>query len=203
MDQEQTPRLPERPHRYADWPVQPYWPTFIEKLLLAIIDANAPPSDENGKEAQAQRQARLDAAIEALFRVPISSGPKALYNLPAEMDITHNKLFADSVRALEDYIGAETKTKPPSHRRAAQEAEHLAEGHSAEARTESLRRSVRGQPMTDYLSQVALFNYHEEEDDMRRDLLDVCQILMRWNVELSVDARKLGMASLWGKTPAE
>jgi hypothetical protein len=191
--------LPERPPRYRDWPRQPYWSTFIEKLLLAIIDAHPSAKPPAGSTAAfKQREERLAAALEAIFNVNPQRGRNREYDLPALMEIASEKLRADSQAEFEKEVLHERGlTKRVSARAAARAAEHLARGNSVNARTDRLRSRLRDVELCEYLSQIAILGYHEEEEDMERDLQGVARILRRWNIDVEIDVRALGMASLW------
>lgn len=203
MARKQRQTIFERPHRYKDDAPQPVWPSFAEKLLLALIDAhpeNAAPGRK--RAADPARQERLSSALDALFDVPRSSGPHEVYKLHAFMSARKNFVdeacagFEESVLNLEK----SEQTKPKSKRTLADEMAPFVQGNSEESSAELLRSAER--QARAYLTQIALFNSHQEEEDMIRDLRTVEAILRRWNIAMRIDAEALGMASLWGITGA-
>ena len=74
----------------------------------------------------------------------------------------------------------------------------MVRGNSEESSAELLRPAERRARA--YLTQIALFNSHQEEEDMIRDLRTVEAILRKWNIAMRIDAEALGIASLWGTT---
>jgi hypothetical protein len=194
-------KLPERPLRYSEWPAQPFWPSFLEKFLLAIIDAN-PPEAVAGHEiaASGDRQVRLELALAALIQQPRSAGRDHQYDLPALMQLARAKHVKDAMKEVEVHIGVPEKdqTRAPSLRSAARQFEGLTEGNSSEARAETLRRHARDSTVKDYITTVAMNRFHMEEEDMLADLSELASILARWNVPMKIDVEALAMASLWG-----
>lgn len=195
--------LPERPHKYADWPVQPFWPTFIEKFLLAIIDAN-PKEVENGQvdPASDSRRTRLADAMNALFGTPKGKGRTKVYDLPAALDLFQRWYVEENRNEMAAMIGAPV-TPGPSRRQASLSAASSTSGNSNASIGKRLERRAGDDDVGAYLRQVATLNYHQEEVDMMRDLLMVATILERWRTPMKVSAKNLGMASLWDKTPAD
>ena len=193
--------MPERPHRYHDEPSQPYWPTFIEKLLLTIIDAY-PATTQNGGEraADKDRQRRLDAVMKELLGVSGRRGNKRVYQLPALIAATSEPAMTESMRAFEsDILNIPKGDQTPriSRRTSIDRAAELAIGPNRSAKKQNLKRSERwARP---YLQQLAVFGSHGEEDDMAHDLQLIRTILARWNVVMTIDFEALGMASLWGR----
>jgi hypothetical protein len=191
----------ERPHRYEDDAPQPVWPSFAEKLLLTLIDAHresSAPSSE--RAADPTRQERLSAALEALFDVPQSVGRREIYKLHAFMS-ARESFLAEADAAFEKSVlnlPKSQRTKTKSKRKVADAIAPLVHGNSEESSAELLRAAER--QARAYLNQIALFNSHQEEEDMIRDLRTIEAILRKWNIAMHIDAEALGMASLWGTT---
>lgn len=193
-------KLPVRPRRYEGEPEQPYWPTFIEKLLLAIIDAY-PATLETAKDRaeSKDRQDRLDRALLALFRAPRPRGNRRLYQLHALIAAADAAIPSTSQAQFEEYLGIPKKerTRAVSKRKSVATSATEAIGISAAASAQRLTREER--TSRDYLAQIAMFRSHDEEEDMLRDLRVVEAVFAKWNIALSVDVEALGMASLWSR----
>ena len=195
--------LPARPHRYDDWPVQPYWPTFIEKLLLSIIDAHS-QSAENSTSI-GDREQRLERALSALMGIKPKRGRRPIYDLPALVKMGRDKFLPAAMADFERFLGREEHeiTSVPSDRKNAGDGSSRASGHSDSAIEERLRKLARDKVVKAYVSHISVQNFHPEEDDMFNDLHEVARILRRWNVDLSIDSMRLGMASHWREIPAK
>jgi hypothetical protein len=194
--------FPERPREYADDPEQPYWPTFIEKFLLTIIDAN-PAGNGSGeiRAASMDRQRRLDEALHALLQIPPRRGNKPIYQLHALIAAADAEVPRASMAAFEDYLGLPSadRTATMSKRKALAANADRTVVHSPDATLQRLQRHER--VARDYISQIALFRSHDEEEDMLRDLRAIEANMSKWNIALSIDVEALGMASLWGRNP--
>jgi hypothetical protein len=193
-------KLPERPREYEGEPAQPYWPLFIEKLLLAIIDAN-PPDDRPAlnRAADKKRQKRLEKALEALFGLERRSGPKRKYALHAAAAAAKRYVSKQSMAAFEEQIlkwPKHDRTRAPSKASAFRGSTGLIEGNSQESRAERIEEFTTAHD--EYVRETAAGYSHFEEEDMARDLFAVARVLRHWNVSLSIDPEALGMASLWG-----
>jgi hypothetical protein len=196
----QKHRIFERPHEYDQEAPQPVWPSFAEKLLLALIEAHPEsPAAASERAADARRQERLSAALEALFGVPQSSGRREVYKLHAFMS-ARKDFFDQACAEFEKFISLpeSQRTKPKSKRKVAEAIALLVQGNSTESSAELVRAAER--KARNYLTEIALFNSHQEEEDMLRDLRKVEAILRKWNITMRIDAEALGMASFWGTT---
>src|SRR5438128_2355409 len=151
-------KLPERPPRYADEPAQPYWPTFVEKLLLAIIDAN--PLDSrpaNERACDPKREDRLEMALAALFGPTEKRGNKEIYILHAAMAAAQKHALPFSMATFEEEVlhlpkSERTDTKPRTS--AFRESSHLTKGQSLDSRQNRLKKFERKH--RDYLNQVTI-----------------------------------------------
>lgn len=193
-------KLSERPLEYREEPALPCWPTFIEKLLLTIIDAH-PRDDRPGavRAADAGRQERLDDALDALFGKVERRGNKEIYLLHAAVAAVRMEMPAASAAAFERTMLPELppnlRTVAKSKRAAFAENAALTRGNSDAAREKRLKQFEKANRA--YLTDVAVFRHHPEEEDMFRDLSEATRILARWNLPCSLNAEALGMASLW------
>lgn len=189
----------ERPHRYADEAVLPIWPSFLEKLLLAIIDAN--PEDDRPAFERASdvgRQKRLDTALEALTGRKRKRGNKQLYLLHAAMAVVDGVMPASSAEAFERVVlglPKQDRTKASSRRKAFSQHNSILVGLSDESRTKRLKAFE--QKHRRYLQELSLLRHHPEEEDIFNDMQVVAAILQRWNIGCSIEPEALGMASLW------
>jgi hypothetical protein len=194
-------KLSERPLEYSEDPPQPYWPTFIEKLLLTIIDAH--PLDERSGAAIAEdtdRQKRLDEALDALFGKAERRGNKHIYLLHAAVAAARKEMPTVSAAAFERTVlpdlAPELRTVAKSKRAAFAESASLTRGNSDASRQKRIKQFEKANRA--YLTDVAVFRHHQEEEDMFRDLHEVARVFLRWNLPCLVNAEALGMASLWG-----
>ena len=201
MTDDSARMMPQRPDRYEDEPSQPYWPTFVEKLLLTIIDAY-PPSTRSGEEraSDKERQRRLNVILKELFGLSRRGGNSRIYQLPALIASTSAQAMAESVRAFETEIlkvPRGRRTRRISRRSMIDMNADLTIGPNRSAKKQRLKRSERWARA--YLTRIAVLGFHHEEEDMARDLQLIRAILARWNVSMAIDYEALGMASLWGR----
>jgi hypothetical protein len=201
MASRQTEKVFPRPPEYEDDAPQPSWPTFAEKLLLALIDAY-PQTALSGQERaeNSERQGRLEDALYALFEIERPKGNSYTYKLHALMaaaDDIREQVWAEFEAAEVINVPKSVKTKAKSKRTMAQSISGLIKSNSVEASTELLRKAERTERK--YLQQIAVFNHHQEEEEMERDLQAIRRILAKWNIKLTIEPEALGMASLWGR----
>jgi hypothetical protein len=197
-------KLPPRPPRYSDEPPQAAWPSFIEKLLLTIIDAHPPATLSGRPLAQSRdRQRRLNVALNALLGIPLPRGNPHLYNLHALISFARDEGKKAGLAELENMLGVPQKdrTAVTSKRAAAKASSARALGNSRESRSERLRKSARTH--AEYINQIAVIGHHGEEEDMYRDLVELRRILSGWNVAASIDVEALGLPSMWGSKQSD
>lgn len=200
MARRRTHKNFERPHRYGDDAPQPYWPTFAEKLLLALIDAYPQRGDDSETIAcDSERSERLAEALDAVFNVENRRGPHEIYKLHALMSARETHLDEACAEFEKEILKLPKgqRTKTVSKRSIAQQIAPQVRGNSVETSAELLRASEREHRR--YLSQIGVLGSHQEEEDMLRDLRMIERILARWNIQIRVDPEALGMASLWEK----
>lgn len=191
----------ERRPEYEGEPDLPVWPSFVEKLLLAIIDAHPQDGRSAKKRAEDQdHQNRLATALDALFHIKIPEGNSELYLLHGAVAAADREKPKSSAAEFEksflDLPQAE-QTKAPSKRKARKEIQHTIVGQSRASREQRLEKFERMHRR--YLEDFSLFRDHPEEQDMYRDLQTVARILKRWSAGCRVDPEALGMASPWGR----
>ena len=190
----------ERPRKYADEPELPYWPSFIEKLLLAIIDANSSDATSGmERAANGERQKRLNIALDALFGSVENRGNKHIYLLHAAVAAADSEIAVSGAVAFEHWrfpdMPRQDRTKTKSKRSAIAEFNALTQGQSKVSRAKRVERFERRH--REYLANVAMLREHPEELEMLRDLREVAHILEKWGFAALLEVEALGMASLW------
>lgn len=96
--------MPPRPSEFRYWAESPFCPRFIEKLLLAIIDAHPLVAKKKGTAAlERARQIRLSAALKALFGVERDKAiHREAYDLPKLMLIAQHRLWRQRYREYQE-----------------------------------------------------------------------------------------------------
>lgn len=197
----ERPRPFERRPEHADEPPLPVWPSFLEKLLLTIIDAH--PADgrlPRDRAADPDRQKRLTDALAALIGHHPPRGNRHLYLLHAAVTAADHEMPRASAAAFEKIclgLAAKERTRAPSKRETFARHADLMPGLSPESRQKRLKAFEKKN--RDYLQHVALLRDHPEEQDMLKDMLAIASILKRWNIECAIEPEALGLASLWGR----
>jgi len=212
MESEKPPsRLPKRPEDYDGLPQSPYWPTFVEKLLLAVIDGSASdPRYRAAKTPEHARQLRLADALKALFDEDRSAGASEASDLPRLIEIAHLRLQQEGVRSFAkehlEFSAAELDALGPAATYGDFVDDVRATGEGGETATNRdrvrLSKKFKSEEFQDYAFHILTFREHEEERDMLNDLARVGEILSRWNIVLKVEPLALGMASsAYANTP--
>lgn len=80
------------------------WPLFIEKLLLAIIDANPLDKFDDLKQARNARRTRLELAMQGLFGTPLSDGDAPTNDIVRVVAISRDRLSDDQTRELAEML---------------------------------------------------------------------------------------------------
>jgi hypothetical protein len=183
----------ERPTQFSKWAEAPYHPRFIEKLLLAIIDAY--PSDElpEGDSLEKDRQRRLRSAIRALFGRKPPAGPISKNDLRA-LTVMAKKVMRDrNLADFEEYADMPgltvDRSQIPGDRTLAREQRDPNDSNAEERRRKSFRK------YRDYFQTIGNLEAHVEEDEIFDDLGDVYRIFRKYNIDLNIDTEKLGMLS--------
>ena len=201
-DDSTPPRLPNRPALYGNLPPSPFAPLFIQKLMLAIIEANPCAPDEFGaKDPTHIPSLRLGRAIHALFGVkPEKTSAKDLLAL---IKFTQTNLAVASERQFEIKMEGKEPREATTSFSAIVDAQGNTATQSA-GRNDYVRlmRKSESDAFSDYLYVVTQETEHAEEKAMQADLLQIAAVLARWGVELTLDPDKLGMHSLSPFWPA-
>lgn len=182
----------ERPAEFREQPEAPYFPRFIEKLLLAVIDAYRPEGSEE-KDWQKVRQRRLRAAIKALFGRDPRAGPIEAFDSLALAEMAKAVMFDRTVADFVDQTGTAgtpvDRSKIPGDRVLAR-ARRTGKDTNAEDR---LRKSFRKH--RDYLQAVCATNFNLEEAEMLDDLFEIARVFRKYNIAMEINAGQLGMLS--------
>lgn len=203
----------ERPARYvnSDEPTEPspWFPSFLEKLVVAIVNAHP----EHPEETESQRQIRVRNAVSALSGRPPAKGAPPRYDLPetfnAFLTVNQNGVVAVarndlprrvSLRLADDF---DHRHAPEDFGRGfsptglARRAEVRNPRKSASA--EAIRKRIDKEPYRNYLFDVLYGRVAKEEADMKADLDLVAAVLARWNIQSDVDPIALALASFWSE----
>ncbi len=203
----------ERPARYLEGksgmvPERcPYFPSFMEKLVVAIVTAHPRRPDENEDE----RHLRVREAVCALTGGTASPGAPPSYDLPetfnAFLTVDQKGVVAnernDLPRRLSTRLHDEVDIRDfamdtpreDSLTRLAERAADKRRNPSVSAQT--IRRRVAQTSYRNYLMDVLHRHVEEEEAEMKGDLDRVAEILARWNIRADVDPIALALASFW------
>lgn len=203
----------ERPARYvsADEPTDPspQFPSFLEKLVAAIV--NAHPAKPN--ETENERLLRVRKAVSAISGRPVETGAPPRYDLPetfnAFLTANQNGIVAVarqdmrlrlSARIGDDYDYAHA---PEDFERGFSPTE-LAKRAEVKTRYksvsyETIRKRLSDKSYSGYLFDVAFGRVDQEEADMKADLDLVAEVLARWNIQADVDPIALALASFWSE----
>ena len=196
MQKPSLPRLPERPEKFRHLPPSPYAPLFIEKLILAIIEANEASHKQFGVKSSTHLPGlRLQRAIHALFAVKRRTVP--INDVPQLVAIAQSKLREASEwqhQVRMEGLQPSQATTPFSELADAEGETHTdAQGRADYAR---LQRKAKEPQYLDYWYQVTNELEHPEENEMQKDLRAIAAILARWGVNLELDPDRLGLHSL-------
>jgi hypothetical protein len=193
---------PPRPSEFKNWSPSPYCPHFIEKFLLAIIDAHPlPPGSEVAKDDEHARQVRLSRALEALLGVSRPTGRKSNYDLPVLMQIARERIHFDFAREYqEDLVSPPEKLVDVD---AFQKVMKRLVGNTmldADFQAEYVR--LLKKYSDDRFKRYALevlepgLQEHDEEVAMHDDLQELAALLAKWKIRTQVDPVSLGLMSL-------
>lgn len=194
MSEPSLPKLPERRGEFKHYHPCPFAPLFIEKLLLAIIEARPLPKSLFGLSSKADAaEIRLERAMTALFGA--SHAPGNRRDIQTLAEALENNLWDESVRQHERMAGKDArKMSVPLSKILGLEAET----QTSDPRRSDYARLARKygeEPIFNYLHELADSACHPEEEAMEKDLRTIAQILSRWNVELDLDPIKIGLLS--------
>jgi hypothetical protein len=172
------------------------WPTLAEKFLLALIDAN-PIEREPWEPPALTRQERLNSLLEILFDVPATADNRPPMNdLADQMKLARIRFQAEMEKNFTEEMFAEAvpAVKVPKF------PKHVPDNPNDPSKRDSRMGRLRGKyyadSFQDYAWWVTTFGEHEEERDMMVDLVQLQEILRRWNIELRLDPAALGLGSL-------
>ena len=80
------------------------WPLFIEKLLLAVIDANPLDKFDDPKQARNARRTRLELAMQGLFGTPLTDGDAPINDVARLVAIGRDRHSDEQTRALAEML---------------------------------------------------------------------------------------------------
>ena len=196
-------QMPPRPEEFADWPASPYCPHFIEKLLLAIIDAHPLQTVKKGDAARERaRQIRLSAALKALFGHDRDKAiHREAYDLPDLIRIARERLWFQRYREYqEDLVNPDAELTDVDAMQAVMRALAGKSKWDADLQTEYVR--LMGKYVDKSFQEYALIvldpdlDEHPEETQILEDLNQAAEILARWGVRVDIDPERLGLISL-------
>jgi hypothetical protein len=189
----------ERPDRYSEFPEGPYWPRFIEKLLLAIINAYPDPSAKDNASQEISRDKRLAAAMKALILTSNrSKGNRPHYDLEYDIKLAHAQSDPLGTNRYNEMFGIPDKPEPvPGPSAVFKDIDLPGGAHSKASLVDRVKKKRYSHKHIDYCDFIVRDNLHREEVDMMEALREVSAILSRFNIDLDLDPHKLAMASLW------
>lgn len=194
MSEPGSPKLPERRADFNHLTPCPFAPLFIEKLLLAIIEATPLFAKPFGVSSEADlAEIRLEKAMIALFGTAHKSGDRR--DIQTLARAVEDNLWDESGRQLEIMAGKDSrKMSVPFSKILGLEAQtQTYNGRRSEY--VRLRRKYDQKRIFDYLHELADVACHEEEKAMEADLQTIAEILHRWNVHVDLDPVKIGLLS--------
>ncbi len=206
-----------RPSRYTsvDEPTErsPWFPSFLEKLAVAIVTAHP----EHPNETEGERHIRVRNAVCALSGRPLPTGAPPRYDLPetfnAFLSVDQKGIVAmarnDMPRRLSSRIADDIDHRDAredfergfSPTRLAKRAEVRDRYKSVSA--EAIRKRIAQESYRNYLFDVAFGRVEKEEADMKADLDLIAGILHRWNIQAKVDPIALALASFWNEAEVD
>ena len=202
MEKPHFPRLPERPERFSHLSPSPYAPLFIEKLLLALIEANDGPHKHfRVKESTHLPGVRLRRAMCALFGVAAKTEP--INDVPALVESSQRKMWKASEWQHEVRMLGLKSTETTTHFSEIIDAEGQTHSDAPDRKDYArLIKKAAKKRYLDYLYQVTNEREHGEETEIYEDLRAIAAIFARWGVSLELDPDRLGLHSLSHSWPA-
>jgi hypothetical protein len=194
MSEPSSPKLPERKAEFKHLAPCPFAPLFIEKLLLAIIEANPAPAELFDVTSKADvGELRLHKAMFALFGTAGHGGDRRdIQRLARALE---ENLWDESDRQLAKMAGKKSRQMSvPFSKILGLEAETQTSNSRRHEYVRLLRKHDE-EPIFKYLHELADVACHEEEKAMETDLHAIAAILRRWNVDLDLDPVKIGLLS--------
>ncbi|MDP2225933.1 MAG: hypothetical protein Q8J78_00440 [Moraxellaceae bacterium] len=202
-----TERLEARKDEYEDLPPNPIYRGFVEVLILAIIDAY--PGTTSVEPHSKRRWKRLKQVFEGLFDAKLGDRTLACRDLPALLASKADRL-AEEAHAVALEMPTAVVSERQSARRAAPLGRKQQNRWDLDAQAERLRKAARlangrlpengdEDDLSAYARFYGLGGLHREELDWLHALYDLEKILEEWGVKMSVDVRKLGLATQWEK----
>jgi len=202
---EDRPLPLRKPERFKGNAYSPVFPSFIEKLFLAIaIPAHA---DENELRAERASHIATRNSISELFGIDCPQGkpPRHDTRLQFQAWLTEtggeevvSREIGDVAPHLENHLiyrelgDSDAKDVDLNRRKAASQSENSGSKLDSVAR----RISDKIPDYYDYLLDVSGRELDEEEEEILKDLRALKEIFARWGIPLETDPIKLGLAAM-------